>query len=194
MNKIFLTGISLALIVTAQAQQRTAITTKDYEQAQRFIGTNAEQLVDYGSVRPNWLPGDRFWYRNLTAKGSEFILVDPAKATRSVAFDQQKLATALSAATGKTYEAAMLPFQSISFSPDNQFVSFRADGKAWKYDLKNFQISADATPTPLGNEADAPPSRRETGNEVLSPDKKGQPLLRIITCGFGMCRPASKPN
>ena len=33
-------------------------------------------------LSPNWIPGDKFWYRVLTPTGSEFILVDPAKGTK----------------------------------------------------------------------------------------------------------------
>ena len=175
MNKIVLTGIFFALIVSAQAQQRSAVTAKEYEQAQRFVSSNAEQFVDHNSIRPTWLSGDRFWYRDLNAKGSEFILVDPAKGTRSVAFDHQKLAQALSAATGKTYEASMLPFQNISFSPDGTSISFQTGGKRWKYGLQNDQLTADTSPAQPTNEAETgsrPPRGEAAGLEVLSPDKK----------------------
>jgi hypothetical protein len=50
------------------------------------------------------LDNDRFWYRVLTAKGSEFVMVDPARGTRTTAFDQQKFATALSKVAGGTYD------------------------------------------------------------------------------------------
>ncbi|MBD2755907.1 S9 family peptidase [Spirosoma validum] len=175
MHKLFFAGIGFALIVSAQAQQRNTLTTKDYDQAQRFVSTNAEQLVDHGSVRPNWLPSERFWYRDLTAKGSEFILVDPAKGTRSAAFDHQKLTSALSAATGKTYDASMLPFQSFSFSPDAKSISFQTGGKWWNYDLQSNQITAGTAPKqPVQEAGDGgrPPRGEAAGLEVLSPDKK----------------------
>jgi hypothetical protein len=79
MNKFLFTAIPLALSFATYAQQPAALTTKDYEQAERLMGYNTDQLVDRASVRPNWLPNDKFWYRTLTAQGSEFILVDPAK-------------------------------------------------------------------------------------------------------------------
>ncbi|QMW06403.1 S9 family peptidase [Spirosoma foliorum] len=169
MKITLLTSSFLALSLATQAQQRPALTASQYEQAQRFLGSNVESFVDHSSVRPNWLPGDRFWYRDLNAKGSEFILVDPAKGTRSAAFDHQKLADALSKATGKTYEAAKLPFQQFSYSPDNTSIIIQADGKQWKYELQSGQLTADASVIPSMPSAEG---RRGGGNEVLSPDRK----------------------
>src|SRR5205823_4386020 len=101
MLKILLTGLPFILGASAYAQPRPALTPNDYEQAQRFMASNAEQLIDHGSLRPNWLAGDRFWYRDLNATGSEFILVDPAKGTRTTAFDHKKLAGNLTKAINK---------------------------------------------------------------------------------------------
>ncbi len=47
---------------------------------------NTTPLVLHSGVRPAWVQGDssdRFWYRTTTEKGSEAVLVDPVKATRS---------------------------------------------------------------------------------------------------------------
>ncbi|HTD98941.1 MAG TPA: DPP IV N-terminal domain-containing protein [Mucilaginibacter sp.] len=171
MKKLLFTALSFAMALAAQAQQGNALTTKDYEHAESMLTYNTETLVNHGSVRPNWLPGDKFWYRALTAKGSEFILVDPAKKSRTAAFDQQKLAASLSTAIGKTYKADMLPFQSISFSADNKAVIFHADGKQWKCDLTSYKLSAD---TGRESNADAGVGRRQLrgmrGSSIFSPD------------------------
>lgn len=168
------------LFLTAQAQQRQAVTANEYEQAQRFLSTNAEQLVDHASVRPNWLSGDRFWYRDLTASGTQFILVDPAKGTRTAAFDHQKLADLLAKATGKTYTADKLPFSTISFSPDNQSISFMADGKHWTYTLQSAQLSPDpsATGSASGSEGGRPARGAAAGLDVISPDKKRAAFIK----------------
>lgn len=172
MLKIVLTALPLALLVSAYAQPQPVLTAKDYEQAQRFLGPNAEQLIDNGPVRPNWLPDNRFWYRNMTANGSEFVLVDPAKGTRTATFDPQKLAATLSKATGKTYEATRLPFQRISVAPDNQSIVFQAGGKSWRYTPQSDQLTADTTNLTMTSSEEQRPGRGESGNEVLSPDKK----------------------
>jgi dipeptidyl aminopeptidase/acylaminoacyl peptidase len=55
----------------------------DYARAERFLSSNVTPLVIGGSVAATWLPDDRFWYRSSTAKGVEYVLIDPAKKTRA---------------------------------------------------------------------------------------------------------------
>ena len=95
------------------AQSPRQLTADDYRQAEKFVGYNTNPLVLNAGVRPNWLPDGRFWYRTLRAVGPEFVLVDPAARTKGPAFDHDRLATALSAAAGRAYERAKLPFLSI---------------------------------------------------------------------------------
>ncbi|HXI94119.1 MAG TPA: hypothetical protein VNO24_29450, partial [Blastocatellia bacterium] len=92
---------SLITTVSANAQQRRgdapgALTTADYARAEKFMAYNTTPLVFGSGVRPNWLTDERFWYRNSTAEGTEFVLVDAKRGTRTPAFDHSKLAAALS--------------------------------------------------------------------------------------------------
>src|ERR1700733_6201039 len=100
MNKFLFTVAAIFATAAVSAQQGPVLTDKDYAHAESFLSYNTEPLIDHAVVRPNWLPGDKFWFRDLDAHGSEFILVDPAKKTISGVFDQAKLAAALSTATG----------------------------------------------------------------------------------------------
>ena len=166
--KRYLLGISaIAFALSAGAQQGKVLTAKDYARAESFLSAATDKLVDAGSIRPNWLSDDRFWYGLKTAKGTEFILVDPAKKSHVPAFDQQKLATALSTASGKQYTADKLPFQSISYTADEKAISFTADRKKWTYNLADNTVTADKS------EAEARPGGRGGRMvEVLSPDGK----------------------
>lgn len=135
MYKVF----SLLLLVgvtTVNAQQTRVLTKDDYAHAESFLSFNTNKYIDHNEVRPNWISDSRFWFRDLTAKGSDFILVDAAKGTRAAAFDQQKLATALSEATGKSYDAENLPFPSFEYKNDGRDVQFFADGKTWVFNIK----------------------------------------------------------
>jgi hypothetical protein len=77
---------AFAAVVPCQAQPR-AFTSADYARAEKFMNYNTTPLMFRASVQPNWLPDERMWYRVVTADGSEFILVDPARGTREPAFD-----------------------------------------------------------------------------------------------------------
>src|SRR5262245_52200478 len=81
-------GFSLAASLTAQQQNRS-VTAADYARAERMLAQNLNGLVIGGSVTPNWLPDERFWYRSTTlANSSIVVLVDPVKRTRQVCSDQ----------------------------------------------------------------------------------------------------------
>ena len=96
-----LISFSLVAILGASVvgQQRPALTPDDYTRAERFLAPAVTPLVVGGAVSATWLPDDRFWYRNAIAGGTEFILVDPVKKTRARAFNHEKVAAALSAAS-----------------------------------------------------------------------------------------------
>ncbi|WP_157887055.1 hypothetical protein [Hymenobacter sp. PAMC 26628] len=117
---------TLFSITAAVAQPQPSLTAQDYARAERFVGYNTLPLVDLSMGAPTWLAGDRFWYRVLTPQGSEFILVDPARKTKTAVFDPAKLAAALGTASGKSYAAARLPFRTFTFSAGEKQVLFAA--------------------------------------------------------------------
>ena len=59
MRKLSLTALSLVVTAALQAQQGPVLSSDDYARAESMLGYNTESLVDHGSVRPNWLAGDR---------------------------------------------------------------------------------------------------------------------------------------
>lgn len=180
MNKVLFTAIAVSSALASFAQQGPVLTDKDYAHAESFLNYGTEPFIDHAIVQPNWLPGDKFWFRDLDAHGSEFILVDPAKKKLSGVFDQAKLAAALSTATGKHYEGLMLPFERFAYSADGKAVIFFADGKQWRCDLKSYTCVPDSEKI-AGGAAGLASGRRFRGgprNEVLSPDGKKEAFIR----------------
>ena len=167
MKKIWFIFITCSFSLLSSAQE--ALTDKDYAKAENQLGYNTQKFVDRGNVTPNWLPGDKFWYRVLTPNGSEFIMVDPAKGTKTAAFDHDKLAKAISAATGRSYTASMLPFQTLSYSTDGKVISFNAERKQWKYDLQSGTVTSDSTDNSGMQRGQG--GFRNRNLEVVSPDK-----------------------
>jgi dipeptidyl aminopeptidase/acylaminoacyl peptidase len=149
------------------SQQATVhLTTEDYAHAEKFMGYNTTPLVFGAGVRPTWIAGDRFYYRVMRETGAEFILVDAAKGAKTPAFDQARLAAALSTASGTKYEAAKLPFQQAELSDDLHTISFNVARKHWKCTLNTYQCAADSTAT------------GRLSNDVPSPDKKTTAFIR----------------
>src|SRR4029453_14689327 len=105
--------------------------------------------------------------------GTEFLLVDPSKGTRTPAFDHAKVATALSAAAGTTYDARHLPFPQFDFSADERSISFTVRQRRWKCDLQANQCTAEASALPGSGGP-----RGRAAIEVLSPDKKRAAFIR----------------
>jgi dipeptidyl aminopeptidase/acylaminoacyl peptidase len=158
------------------------LTVDDYARAEKFLGASLTPLVFRASVRPNWLPDERFWYRNALAENrSEFILVDPRRGSRAPAFDHASLAEALSKATGKTFEGARLPFAAFEFSPDGKTLAFGAEGKTWTYD----PMAKTCREAPGGGAAPPAPPSGEGGRpsfggppESPSPDGRTAAFIR----------------
>jgi dipeptidyl aminopeptidase/acylaminoacyl peptidase len=132
-------------------------TRADYERAARFLGRNARPLVTGDVVRPSWLSGDRFWYRNTTSSGWEFVLVDAAAGTRRPAFDHARLASALSMAADTPYIADKLPFESFEWLDASRIRIALDTARGWTCDVAGYTCAPES------------PQRRPV-EEVRSPD------------------------
>ncbi|MEO7445344.1 MAG: DPP IV N-terminal domain-containing protein [Ferruginibacter sp.] len=161
MKQLLTTLVCIGASFVPFAQQ--PVTAEDYARAEKYLVWNTRSMVDFDNVSPNWQGDNNFWYTRNSANGIEFILVNAKEGKRVAAFDQQKLATALSAATGKTYSALKLPFRSLKFSDDQKSVYFSAEGKQWKFSPGKNELIQDLNSTPKEYSA--------TSLEVLSPDK-----------------------
>ena len=79
--------LATGLLAPLLAQSRPSVTSADYARAESFLAPNLAGLVVGGAVVPNWLPDERFWYRNQTLTGTEIVVVDPARKTRTAFAD-----------------------------------------------------------------------------------------------------------
>ncbi len=170
--------IMSALSASLAAQQPRTVTAADYAHAEKFMGYNTTPLVYRSGVRPNWAAGERFTYRVTTPAGSEFVLFDPSRNTRELAFDHAKLASALTAASGAKADGAHLPFMQVDLSDDGKSVSFNNAGQHWSCDrLGNSCVSTGAAAEGGGGRGGRG-GRGGARNEVLSPDKKRAATIR----------------
>jgi dipeptidyl aminopeptidase/acylaminoacyl peptidase len=151
-------------------------TLQDYQRAAK-IGSTFGKLAFKTRVDPHWISESaRFWYRNDTRQGKEFILVDAEKGTRGPAFDHARLAEALSQASGQSYAADKLPFDDIEFIEQDTAIRFRVGNVQWTCNLASFECKK--TESPLGsraeNERDNRPYQRRRQKRIVlrSPDGK----------------------
>jgi dipeptidyl aminopeptidase/acylaminoacyl peptidase len=115
------------------------VTWQDYARAERFLPWNADRLAFALEIEPTWIEeSDSFWYRVRRRDGVAFVRVDAAKGTRAPAFNHERLAAALSEASGKPVDPQHLPFDKIELAADGSTVGFTVDGTNWLCDLATY--------------------------------------------------------
>ena len=152
--------------------------------ARRNRAERNEPGVYKSKIQPNWFANNtRFWYRNdLHGGAREFILVDALQGTRAPAFDQQKLAAALSTATGETFTAHHLPFSEITFVTHANAIQFEAANRTWRCDLSSYQCAAVTNDSSSAQLAPADPQNESaasgrTGRGLSSQAESGRPQV-----------------
>jgi hypothetical protein len=134
-------------------------TVGDYQRAQALREKFQGLAVDVPG-QPNWIgTTNHFWYRKSVRGGYEFILVDADAQTKQPAFDHEKLAAALSSASGTKFTAVTLPFaealppagrggagrggpaggaSALTFTESLRTISFTMAGFNWECDLTSY--------------------------------------------------------
>ncbi|MBK8023868.1 MAG: hypothetical protein IPK19_21150 [Chloroflexi bacterium] len=125
--------------------------TERYNSAQRFLPGNAIQRVYNWFVRPQWIDGQRFWYRLRTRRGHEFIYVDPDRLERRLAFDHERLAALLGAALTQAVDPYALPFASIRYMDGNSAIEFDVDELTWTCSLDDYVLTSRRTESEDGS-------------------------------------------
>jgi dipeptidyl aminopeptidase/acylaminoacyl peptidase len=147
----------------APTQGAPASMLERYTRAEQMLPWNANKLVFGGTVQPQWYKdGTRFWFRNTTKAGAEFLTVDPTLNVVRPLFDNARLAAAITTAADTSYDPNKLPFQTFRFAKDNEDernIEFRAGRKRLVCDIVAYTCTA----------GDTLPSEVPY---VLSPDRK----------------------
>jgi len=135
----------------------------NYNRAEQLLDWNTTLITFGDEVRPQWLlDGARFWYRNKTPNGAEFVAIDPVKTSRGLLFENARLAAAMSVANDTSYDPSRLPFRTFKFTNDGRNeheIEFTANKKRFVCDISAYRCAVHDT---LPSEVPY----------VLSPDKK----------------------
>lgn len=131
-SRIALLLVSVTLLVSSAIAQEvyapTHLTAEDYERAERFLSANTNPLVYNSPASFIWLDDGRFWYRNNTADGTEYILVDPVAGTREPAFDHDRI---LQFVTTVSDEAEFPAFGRLVLDEGELSFHFTIDRQPW---------------------------------------------------------------
>jgi dipeptidyl aminopeptidase/acylaminoacyl peptidase len=160
----------------AQGKQ---LTTEDYARAEKFMGYNVNPLVYHGVARATWMDDGRFWYRDNGPDGVTFMLVDPAKGTKTPAFDQVKLAAALTASTGGKMkaDAQHLVISEITFSNGDKTVVVGNGSRKFRCDLSGAGVCTEVIAVGA-KPAEQPGGGRARAATDVSPDKTKAAFIR----------------
>ena len=133
-------------------------TLADYQRAQE-LQAKASGLVVNTPGPVTWIgASERFWYPRAVKGGTEFVLVDAAAGSKQLAFDHDKLAAAISTATGHPYKGFALPFAlapggrgrpatvtatpltaPLTFVDDQSAIQFGTGGSLYKCVLNSYE-------------------------------------------------------
>jgi dipeptidyl aminopeptidase/acylaminoacyl peptidase len=176
---------SLSFTVTADLAAQG--TLADYQRGERLLNWNTNDLVAGDQVNPNWMnDGNRFWYRNNTGSGAEFMLVDPVRGTRGPVFDHARLAAAMSLANDTSYVGYKLPFQSFDFTADERAIEFNASKKRFRCTLATYACSVGDTLPNVNRYVGSPDSTMEafySGYNLWVRTKGGTDSTQLTTDG-----------
>ncbi|MEO6445382.1 MAG: DPP IV N-terminal domain-containing protein [Gemmatimonadaceae bacterium] len=139
-----------------------------YARAEQLLSWNTDRQVSGDQVNPQWMKdGNRFWYRNKTSNGAEFVLIDPAANARRLLFDHVKLARAMTVAADSAFDGNKLPFQTFKFTNDGDNeseIEFNASKKRFVCNIASYKcVAGDTVPSDLPF--------------VVSPDRKTEAFI-----------------
>ena len=148
-------------------------TLADYERAHQLRAKSLDLVVGTPGTA-TWIEkSHRFWYPKSVKGGTEFVLVDADAGTRKAAFDQEKLAAAISQVTGHPYTGLRLPFAPqrprpgvrpvvgptapLKFVDGEKAIQFGTEGSLYKCSLTDYTC-VKVGPIPMGEHGRRSPS------------------------------------
>jgi dipeptidyl aminopeptidase/acylaminoacyl peptidase len=170
----------LLLSTTLQAQGTVA----DYERA-TTLRAKLQGLAFNIPESVNWIEkSGRFWYRKTVKGGSEFVLVDAETGAKKPPFDHEKLAASLSQASGEIFASVTLPFNTFTFTDNEQAIEFEVGDTKWKCALADYACKKNGQANRRNRPTGIPGPRYPLPESpIASPDGKWEVLLN----NFNVC-------
>ena len=145
--------------------QSPVVNQANWKLADKFTAAATAPYIYSSRLTPTFLKeSDSFWYVWREASGKRFMFVDPSKKLKEPLFDQVKLAAQLSEQHHKPYEAASLPFDTVTMTEAGKFY-INVETKWYLYDRakETLEKSEKGPPTPAAEPARTPGQGRGGG-------------------------------
>jgi dienelactone hydrolase len=140
---LLLLGTSV-LTLSARAQ----VTRADFDNAAKLRDKYKGLALNLAET-PTWIDGtDSFWYRKSVQGGEAFVLVDATTQAKGPAFDQARLASALSSAMKENYTSVTLPFLHFEYTDKQAAIRFVVKGERWECNLSTYACAKQASLDP----------------------------------------------
>ena len=136
MKRISIFSIALTILVfySASFAKQLALTAADYDRAAKMLGFGTAPFVDRAGVRATYLPDGRFWYRVLTATGSEYVLVNPTDGAKQTGATLAAIGVTAPAGAGGGPQRGFGAAGGVR-SPDGKKAVFIKDWNLWVKDI-----------------------------------------------------------
>jgi dienelactone hydrolase len=145
MHRASITLACFALGASAAFAQGTAA---DYARVESLAVRVPHTLVNAVN-QTNWIGRTPWvWYRKTTPTGTAYVLLDAEQHERHPAFDQARLAAALTAALKHPVSADSLPLGNLTFNDDRSAIQFSPDSVRWRCTLTDYKCA----PSPAGGQ------------------------------------------
>ena len=122
-RRLGLALLIMAPVAGAQAPQAAAVrvTDADYARAESRLAHRTAPLVDDALSAITWLDAGSVWFKRHDATGDHFERYEIASGTTTPLFDHEKLARALSKASGKPVTADKLSITEYTAQAEGGF-------------------------------------------------------------------------
>ena len=121
-------GISKSHTETMAEPAGPVSPSPNYALEARFLPDAVNKLVFDLAVTPHWFRlSDRFWYSYKTTDGTKYYVVDPLKKTKTLLWDNAKVAAALSVLTDFPYDAQNLPVKRLKLVEKDTRMRFEVE-------------------------------------------------------------------
>ncbi len=132
-----LTVVLVCLVNIAFSANAQTLNVEKYEKAEQKLVKFTDKLITGNVDYPSWSNSDQLLYRSHTEQGEQFFILDAKTKQKKLAFDHQKLATALARITEKEVNQEKLPFKSFEIVSKNK-ISLKVKGKAYQCNIESY--------------------------------------------------------